>query len=99
VICFAEQAQRLLDSAALAAARGEVCSDMSILIGADGGIRMCADSDWPLDSLAREHGAQTAYRVTGQGGKVRVEGLEGMRRCVLESTGPAQVARMLLRRA
>jgi hypothetical protein len=93
---LAEQAQDLLDAATAAAARGECCTDMAILIGTDGSIRMCADSDWPLDSLAREHGARAAYRVTGRDGAVRVEGQEGLRRCVLQSASTARVARLLL---
>jgi hypothetical protein len=94
---LAEQAQDLLDAATAAAARGECCTDMAILIGNDGSIRMCAESDWPLDSLAREHGARAAYRVTGRDGAVRVEGREGMRRCLLESRSPNAIARLLLR--
>jgi hypothetical protein len=93
---FAEQAQRILETAADAAAHGEPCAEMTILIGAEGGIRLCADSDWPLDSLAMHHGARAAYRVTGRGGSVRVEGREGNRTCVLESSAPARVARLLL---
>ena len=69
---------------------------MTILIANDGGIRMFTDSDWPLDSLTQHHGAQTAYRVIEARNSVRVEGREGLRRCVLESTKPSQVARLLL---
>ena len=92
---FAEHALRLLDAAESASASGETCSDLTILIGHDGGIRMLADSDWPLDSLASHHGARTVYRVSERRGSVRVEGREGSRTCVLESAKPAQVARML----
>lgn len=69
---------------------------MTILIGSDGAIRMVADSDWPLDSLASHHGAHTAYRVTEHRGSVRVEGREGLKTCLLEKAKPAQVARFLL---
>ena len=62
---LAQQAQDLLEAATAAAAQGERCTEMTILIGPDGSIRMCAESDWPLESLAREHGARAAYRVTG----------------------------------
>jgi hypothetical protein len=58
---------------------------MTILIGRDGGIQMCADSDWPLDSLMLERAARTGYRVSTRRGSVRVEGREGLRRCVLEA--------------
>ena len=69
---------------------------MTILIGQDGAIRMFADSDWPLDSLAWHHGAKASYRVSERRGSVRVEGREGMRTCVLQSVTPAETARRLL---
>ncbi len=82
---FAEQAQSILDAAESAASRGEDGSEMTILIGQDGGIHLFADSDWPLDSLAIHHGARSAYRVTRRNGSVRVEGREGRRMCVMQS--------------
>lgn len=94
---FLEHAQRILDAAESASSRGEACSEISILITPEGAIRMVADSDWPLDSLAWHHGAQTAYRVSERRGSVRVEGREGTKTCVLESAKPAQIARLLLR--
>jgi hypothetical protein len=93
---FVEHAQSILDAAEAAVSRGEACSAMTILIGGEGGIHMIADSDWPLDSLAVNHGARSAYRVSERDGLVRVEGREGDRRCVLESRTPAAVARLLL---
>jgi hypothetical protein len=83
---FAEQAQSLMDAALEALNRGESCQEMTVLIGRDGGIQMCADSDWPLDSLMLDRGAKTGYRVTPRRGSVRVEGREGLRRCVLEGS-------------
>ncbi len=71
---------------------------MTILVGRDG-IRMIADSEWPLDSLLWHHGADRAYRVTERRGSIRVEGREGSRRCLLESNSPARTARALLNRA
>ncbi len=65
---------------------------MTVLIGNDGGVRLCVNSDWPLDSLAREQGARAAYRVQFRGGGVRVEGREGLRTCVLESPRPFRFA-------
>jgi hypothetical protein len=93
---FAEHALQILDAAESASLHGESCSEMTILIGRDGGIRMVADSDWPLDSLALHHGAQSAYRVSEQKGSVRVEGREGSRTCLLESATPSRTARLLL---
>lgn len=93
---LAEQAREILDAAENASRRGQVCSEMTILIGPEGHIRMVADSDWPLDSLARHHGAQSAYRVSGQTGSIRVEGRDGTRHCLLESVPPSRIARLLL---
>ena len=85
-----------MDAAASAASKGESCSEMTILIDADGGIQMIANCDWPLDSLARERGAASVYRVRARGGRVRVEAREGSSSCVLESNTTARVARLLL---
>ena len=56
-------------------ADGVACSETTVLVGYDGAIQMCVNSDWPLDSLARERGARAAYRVTTQDGEPRVETL------------------------
>ena len=87
---FAEHAQQILDAAESAGS----CTDLTILLGCDG-IRMIAGSDWPLDSLLWHHGANSAYRVTERRGRIRVEGREGSRKCLLES-GAVATARMLL---
>jgi hypothetical protein len=96
VSLFAEHVQQLLDAAQSAAGQGETCSEMTILIGQDNGIHIIAGSDWPLDSLALDRGARSAYRVTGLGGSIRVEGREGSRHCIMETTTPARTARLLL---
>lgn len=93
---LAERTREILDAAESASRNGQACTEMSILIGPEGHIRMVADSDWPLESLARHHGAQSAYRVSEETGRIRVEGRDGMRRCLLESSSPARVARLLL---
>lgn len=91
-----EQARNLLEAAEAASQHGQNCSEMTILIGPEGNIRMMADSDWPLDSLARHHGARSAYRVSEQTGAIRVEGRDGNRRCLVESVAPSRIARLLL---
>ena len=93
---FTEHVQELLDAAQTAASRGETCSEMTILIGQDNEIHMIAASDWPLASLALDRGARAAYRVTGLNGSIRVEGREGSRHCIMETTSPARTARLLL---
>ncbi len=87
---FAQNAAEILNAAESAGSP----SDLTILVGREG-IRMIADSNWPLDSLLWHHGAESAYRVSARGGSIRVEGREGSRRCVLESNARS-TARMLL---
>ena len=94
---LAERAQDLLDAALAATRHGETCTEMTILIAPDGAIRMCAESDWPLDSLAREQGASAAFRIAEQDGRVSVRGKEGAQTCVLESRSQHAIARWLLR--
>jgi hypothetical protein len=92
-----QQAQEILATAESASAKGETCSPMTILIGQDGAIRLLVDSDWPLDSLALHHGARSAFRVSADRGSLRVEGRQGLHACVLESSSPARIARLMLR--
>ena len=94
---FLEDANQIMQAAESAASRGERCGEMTILIGQGGGIHILADSDWPLDSLARHHGARAAYRVSEHGGSVRVQAREGSRTCVMESTNWAATARQMLK--
>jgi hypothetical protein len=89
---FLDDAMNLMEAAELAGST----SDLTILISQQGGIHMIADSDWPLDSLQFHHGARTAYRVSEQYSKVRVEGREAGRTCVLETESCARAARILL---
>jgi hypothetical protein len=96
VSCFTERARQIMEAAESAAARGEGCPEMTILIGQDGSIQMFAESDWPLDSLAWHFGARAVYRVSERRGSVRVEAREGSRTCVMESASPAETARRLL---
>ena len=81
---FAQRAQELLETAI----SGPVGSELTVLIGEDGAIQLCANSDWPLESLARERGARAAYRVRSDHAGVRVEGREGLRTCLLELRRP-----------
>lgn len=95
---FLENAAKLLDAAECAVQSGNAPSHMTILVGCEGGIRMIADSDWPLDSLQAHHGASMAYRVTQENEKIRLEGREGLRTCVFESPKVADAARFILGR-
>ena len=93
---FLENAESIWQAAESAAFAGHRPSDLTILIGTDGAIRMLADCDWPLDSLSRHHGARMAYRVREQNGKLRLDGKSGSQTCTLETRTPHSVARQLL---
>ena len=85
-----------MDAAESALRSGGQVSDMTILISPEGGIRMVAGSDWPLESLGAYHGARMAYRVSQNQTGVRVEGRAEGRRCMLETAKPEFTARLLL---
>ncbi len=93
---FIDNATDILEAAENVMMTGQAPSELAILLGVEGGIRIVADSDWPLESLQREHGAQSAYRVSSTSDGVRVEGREGLRTCHFETTTPAQVAHLML---
>jgi hypothetical protein len=93
---FVENAVNILDAAEQALESGHTPGDFTILISAEGAIRMIADSDWPLDSLQAHHGSRLAYRVSERNAKVRVEGRAGSRTCVFETERPERAARLLL---
>ena len=93
---FVENAVKLMDAAETAVQTGHTPSHVTILIGCEGGMRMIADSDWPLDSLQAHHGASTIYRVSQRQEKIRVEGREGLRRCLFESPSTQLAAKLIL---
>src|ERR1700730_5094552 len=86
---------QILNAAESAVESGHTPSDMTILMTPQG-IRMIADSDWPLESLQLHHGAEMAYRVRQRTITVRVEGRAGSRTCLFETEKPEQAARALL---
>ena len=93
---FVDNAVQILDAAENTVRAGHTPSEITILISAEGGIRMVADSDWPLDSLQAHHGARMAYRVSQRASVVRVEGRAGSRTCLFETEKPERAARLLL---
>jgi hypothetical protein len=93
---FIDNAVQILEAAENVMMAGETPSEFSILLGVNGGIRMVADSDWPLDSLQREYGARMAYRVTPRADRVSVDGVDQTRTCHFETASSAQTARLLL---
>ena len=92
---FLDDAAGIFD-VAQSAADGGAGSAITILVGVEGGIRMLADSDWPLASLAAHHGASAVYRVDNRQGMITVDGRSGGRTCRLAGETPAAIARQLL---
>ena len=93
---FLDNAAQILEAAESAVQSGHTPTDMTILITAQGGIHMVADSDWPLDSLQLHHGAKMAYRVSQSASVVLVEGRADSRTCLFETAKPERAARLLL---
>ena len=66
------------------AAEGEDC-DWMLLVDRAGAVLAVSGGGWSLEGLREHHGASAAYRVQRSGGRIRLEGSTGARRCVLES--------------
>jgi len=82
---FRENAVRILEVAESAMEGNLTPTDLTIVIGGEGGIRILGESDWSLESLQSHHGADMVYRVRQQGNAVRLEGRAGSRTCLFES--------------
>lgn len=82
---FFENARRLYDSAG--AASGEP-ADFAVLVRNDGGLHFVMETPLTLDAAWQDAGAKTAYRVTRSQAGLRVEGMEGGRRCLIEDEKP-----------
>ena len=93
---FWTDAENLFETARQASQSGSPDCDWAILIGPQGDIRMLDAAGWALSSLLARHGAETAYRVTREGGRVCLEGRSGSQTCLLKSESPAAAARHLL---
>jgi hypothetical protein len=93
---FIDNAAKIFEAAQNVMNTGETPSDYTIVMGAQGGITMIANSDWPLDSLLREHGAGMAYRVKPGTDRVSVDGVDGNSSCHFEAPLPAQTAYFML---
>jgi hypothetical protein len=93
---FTDNAASIFEAAESAMKTGHNLSDMTIVIGQEGSIRLIAETDWPLDSLLAHHGAQMVYRVRQQDETLRLEGRAGTRTCLFESEKLNGAARRLL---
>ena len=65
---------------------------LTILIHAQGQIHVVDGADSPLDTIQAQYGCRSAYRVTREFGRVRVEGRSGSSRCVLEDRKAAKTS-------
>jgi hypothetical protein len=62
-------------------------SDVHVLIGSQGDLRIIMESDenWSLDALRAYHGSECSYRITRLGGCVTVEGRSLQQSCRFET--------------
>ena len=95
---FWADAESIFETARQAALAGAPDCDWAILIGPQGGLHLLDAAGWALPGLEAQHGAQRVYRVTREGGSVRLEGRSGSETCQLASSSPARTARQLLAR-
>jgi hypothetical protein len=91
---FWADANHLFETARRAAGCGDC--DWAILIGPQGEIRVLDATGWALPSLLADRGAETAYRVRRDSGRVWLEGRHGAESCLLRSESPAETSRQLL---
>jgi len=95
---FLDNAASIFETAESTIEAGLVPSEMTILVGLEGGVRLISDgSDWPLDTLRASCGAEMAYRVSRAGDRVRVEGRAGSQSCIIETEARQQTIPAMLR--
>ena len=84
---FFENANEIFEAASAAPSGSSAA--LTILIHPGGQIHIIDSGDGgetPIDALQAEHGCRTAFRVSRDGQRVRVEGRDGATRCTLESS-------------
>ena len=94
VVELRERAQQLMEAAEAAAAKGVLCSETTVLVRHDGSIHMAMDSDWPLESLRADRGADTAYRVVVNAGKISVEACDLRHRICIQVATTRKIAQI-----
>ena len=77
---FLRRAEDILDTAF----EGDADQDVLILIDRQGGMRILDSCGWTLPAVTAEYGASAVYHVERRRGTVRVEGLSGAERCLLQ---------------
>jgi hypothetical protein len=86
VSAFLRQAEEILE---IAAAGNSESPNTAIVIDRQGGMRMMDASGWTLPALSAEYGASSVFKVERRLGSVRVEGLSGSERCLLQRASAA----------
>ena len=81
VSAFLRQAEEILDVAAGSASAAE---EFAIVVDGRGSFRMMDGGGWTLAGLSAEFGAAAVFRVERRGRMLRVEGLSGPERCLLQ---------------
>lgn len=84
---FLRQAEEILG---VAMAGGADWQNAAIVMDRQGGLRMLDPSGWTLPALSAEFGAVSVFRIERRAGAVRVEGLAGTERCLLERKAPGR---------
>jgi hypothetical protein len=87
VSAFLRQAEQILE---IAVAGNTESQNQAIVIDRQGGMRMLDAAGWTLPALSSEFGAASVFRVERRGSAVRVEGMAGTERCLLQRTEPAR---------
>ena len=78
---FLQQAEDILD---IAASGDAGLQDVVIVMDRQGGMRMLDPAGWSLPALSAEFGATAVYKVEKRGETVRVEGWNGVQRCLIQ---------------
>jgi hypothetical protein len=76
-----QKAEEILD---IAIAGENSAPESAIVIDRQGGFRMIDPAGWSLSGLAAEYGAAAVYKIDRRGDSVRVEGWDGVDRCLLQ---------------
>lgn len=89
-------AKSLLETAAGSVEAGLEPDEWTVFVGPEGGLQMIAGAQHTLPALAADRGAAAAWQITRRAGAVRVEGLAGSDRCMLESRPASATLRRLV---
>ena len=91
-----ENASRIIETMRESIASGPATEVMTVYVGPDGDLHIIAGECMPFESLTWSEGARMTWRATWKSGRVRVEGLDGRRSCVLEEPAPRTAGSRLL---